>query len=116
MILIGYSFFQTIPAHQSQRSYICKTFCADIPPATSVTKDVKTVTIATENVDFMDFTDTKPELIPILHKLQVDRDKVESLYVVGAKFRSFVTDEGGGKSVRNVLQIYERCDWCAGIV
>ena len=24
-------------------------------------KDVKTVTIATENVDFMDFTDTKPE-------------------------------------------------------
>ena len=24
-------------------------------------KDVKTVTIATENVDFMEFTDTKPE-------------------------------------------------------
>ena len=27
------------------------------------------------------------QLVPILHKLQVDRDKVESLQVVGAKFR-----------------------------
>ena len=61
MILTGSSFFQTIPAHQSQRWYICKTFRAEIPPASSVTKDVKTVTITTENVDFRDFTDTKPE-------------------------------------------------------
>ena len=28
---------------------------------------------------------------------------------------SFVTDEAGGMSVRKVLQIYQRCDWCAGI-
>ena len=61
MILTGYSFFQTIPAHQSQLWDICKTFHVDIPLASSVTKDVKTVTIATENVDFIDFADTKPE-------------------------------------------------------
>ena len=30
-------------------------------------------------------------------------------------FHLFVTDEAGGISARNVLQIYERCDWCAGI-
>ena len=37
----------------------------------------------------MDFTDTNPEnnWYQFLHKLQVDRDKVESLQVVGAKFR-----------------------------
>ena len=40
MILTGYSFFQSIPAHQSQRWFICKAFCSDIPPASSVTKDV----------------------------------------------------------------------------
>ena len=31
-------------------------------------------------------------------------------------FPSFVTDEAGGISKRNVLQIYECCDWCAGVV
>ena len=61
MILTGYSFFQTVPGHQSYRSYICKTFRAEIPPASSVTKDVKTVTIATDYADSIDFTDTKPE-------------------------------------------------------
>ena len=73
-ILTGYSFFQTIPAHQSQRRYnvICKTFRTEMPQASSVTKD---------NV-----------------------------------FTSFVSDEAGGISVRNVLQIYLRCDWCAGMV
>ena len=36
----------------------------------------------------MDLTDTNLKtMVPILHKLQVDRDKVESLQVVGAKFR-----------------------------
>ena len=52
---------------RSFRNSVCKTFL---------------VTIATENVDFMDFTDTIPEnnrVLPILHKLQVDWDKVKSL-------------------------------------
>ena len=31
-------------------------------------------------------------------------------------FTSFATDEAGGISVRKVLQIYLRCDWCGGIV
>ena len=31
-------------------------------------------------------------------------------------FPSFVTDEAGGISARNVLQLYQRYDWCAGIV
>ena len=62
MILTGYSYYQNIPAHQSQCSNVCKTFRADIPPASSVTKKMEnTVTIATEDVDFMDFTDTNPE-------------------------------------------------------
>ena len=30
-------------------------------------------------------------------------------------FNQFVTDEAGGISERNVLQIYQHCDWCAGI-
>ena len=49
----------------------------------------KTVTIATESVDFMDLTDTNPEnnWYQFYTKLQVDRDKVESLQVFGAKFR-----------------------------
>ena len=37
-VIFSFSGFQNIPAHQSQRSYICKTFRADIPPASSVTK------------------------------------------------------------------------------
>ena len=28
----------------------------------------------------------------------------------------FVTDEAGGISARNVLQTFEHCDWCAGII
>ena len=30
-----------IPAHPSQRSYICKMFCADVPPALLVTRRCK---------------------------------------------------------------------------
>ena len=29
--------------------------------------------------------------------------------------KGFETDEAGGIPARNVLQIYEHCDWCAGI-
>ena len=55
-------FFQNIPAHQSQRSKICKTFRADVPPASSVTKRSKNSNYRyRERGPFMDFTDTKPE-------------------------------------------------------
>ena len=58
MTLTGYSFFQTIPAHQSERRYICNMLHTEMTLASSVTKDAKTVTIATENMDFiLDFTD-----------------------------------------------------------
>ena len=54
--------FKKFPAaHLSQCRYIFKTFRKEMPPASSVTKDVKTVTIAAENVESIDFTDTKLE-------------------------------------------------------
>ena len=55
------SFKKFSAAHLSQRRYICKTFHTEMPLASSVTKYVKTVTIAAENVEFIDFTETKLE-------------------------------------------------------
>ena len=82
-------FFQNIPAHQSQCWYICKTFRSDIPPASSVTNWWKNSNYHYRERGLYGFCRHKPwkQLVPILHKLQVDRDKVESLQVVGAKFR-----------------------------
>ena len=66
-------------------------FRADIPPASSVTKDAKTVTVTTENVDFKDVA-------------------------IVTVFTSFVSGEAVGISVRNILQISQRCNWYAGTV
>ena len=36
---LSFFFFQTFRAHQSQRRYICKTFCTEMPPASSAAKE-----------------------------------------------------------------------------
>ena len=82
-------FFSNIPAHQSQCWYICKTFRSDIPPASSVTNWWKNSNYRYRERGLYGFYRHKPrkQFVPILHKLHVDRDKVESLQVVSAKFR-----------------------------
>ena len=73
-------FFQNIPAHQSQCSYIYKTFRADIPPASSVKKRWKNSNYRHRERGLNGFYRHKPwkQLVPILYKLQVDRDKGEA--------------------------------------
>ena len=71
-----YPFKQFQHTMQSQRWYIYKTFRSDIPPASSVTKYILAVTIATENVD-----------------LSVKSIKSTFSAAIVTLYTSFVTDE-----------------------